>query len=210
MKNKVGIGIIGSQFISSIHVEALKSVADAEIIAVMSPTKGNAKKFAAKHEIPNYLLPLFAVKEQIYLSNGNYEKAYQISKKMAHVDDSLNQIAMLKNIDELKVKFETEKKENQILEQKFELQKKQRQRNMLIGVLLFLSIVGIGLEARRRVRNRINNLEHTQSMQEKDMQVSKARMSLLRSQMNPHFLFNSLNSIKHFIIQKSKEESAIS
>ena len=54
MKNKVGIGIIGSQFISSIHVEALKSVADAEIIAVMSPTKGNAKKFAAKHEIPNY------------------------------------------------------------------------------------------------------------------------------------------------------------
>ena len=52
MKDKVGIGIVGSQFISSIHVEALKSVADAQIIAVMSPTKGNAERFAKKHNIP--------------------------------------------------------------------------------------------------------------------------------------------------------------
>ena len=54
MKDKVGIGIVGSQFISSIHVEALKSVADAQIIAVMSPTKGNAKTFATKHGIPHH------------------------------------------------------------------------------------------------------------------------------------------------------------
>ena len=52
MKDKVGIGIVGSQFISSIHVEALKSVSDAQIIALMSPTKGNAEKFAKKHNIP--------------------------------------------------------------------------------------------------------------------------------------------------------------
>ena len=50
MKDKVGIGIVGSQFISSIHAEALKSVVDAQIIAVMSPTKGNAKQFAEKHK----------------------------------------------------------------------------------------------------------------------------------------------------------------
>ena len=54
MENKVGIGIVGSQFISSIHAEALKTVADAQIIAVMSPTEGNAKNFAEKHNIPNY------------------------------------------------------------------------------------------------------------------------------------------------------------
>jgi len=54
MNSTVGIGIIGSQFISSIHVEALKNVADAQIIAVMSPTKGNAEKFAKKHGIQHY------------------------------------------------------------------------------------------------------------------------------------------------------------
>ncbi len=58
MEKKVGVGLIGSQFISSIHAEALKSVADAEIIAVMSPTPGNAKAFAAKHGIPNHFSDL--------------------------------------------------------------------------------------------------------------------------------------------------------
>lgn len=54
MERKVGIGIVGSQFISSIHIEALKTVADAHVIAVMSPTKKNVEQFALKHNIPNF------------------------------------------------------------------------------------------------------------------------------------------------------------
>jgi len=34
------------------------------------------------------------------------------------------------------------------------------------------------------------------------------RMRALQTQMNPHFLFNSLNSIKHFIIANKKEDAA--
>ncbi len=34
------------------------------------------------------------------------------------------------------------------------------------------------------------------------------RMRALQTQMNPHFLFNSLNSIKHFIITNKKEDAA--
>ncbi|NND16660.1 MAG: Gfo/Idh/MocA family oxidoreductase [Eudoraea sp.] len=58
MEKKVGIGLVGSQFISSIHAEALRSVADAEIIGVMSPTADHAKTFAEKHNIPNYYTDL--------------------------------------------------------------------------------------------------------------------------------------------------------
>lgn len=54
MDKKVGIGLIGSQFVSSIHAEAIKTVADAALLAVCSPTEGHARQFAEKHGIPHY------------------------------------------------------------------------------------------------------------------------------------------------------------
>ena len=54
MDRKVNVGLVGSQFITTIHVESLKSVSDAEVIAVMSPTEGHARDFAKKYDIPNH------------------------------------------------------------------------------------------------------------------------------------------------------------
>ncbi len=51
----VGVGIIGSQFISSIHAEALRAYPHAEIRAVASPTAGHAKAFAERFSIPQAL-----------------------------------------------------------------------------------------------------------------------------------------------------------
>lgn len=47
----VKVGLVGSQFISTIHAEALKRVAGAELHAVISPTGTHAKDFAAKHGV---------------------------------------------------------------------------------------------------------------------------------------------------------------
>ncbi len=64
MKNvsskKVGVGLIGSQFISTIHAEALKSVPDAEIVAVMSATESQVKAFAKNFGIPKWFTDLDA------------------------------------------------------------------------------------------------------------------------------------------------------
>ena len=54
MRDKVGVGLIGSQFISTIHAEALRSVPEAEVVAVASPTPGHAKNLAATYGIPNH------------------------------------------------------------------------------------------------------------------------------------------------------------
>jgi myo-inositol 2-dehydrogenase/D-chiro-inositol 1-dehydrogenase len=54
MKPKVKVGLLGSQFISTIHAESLKNCAEAEIIAVASPSPGNAEKFAAQFQIPHH------------------------------------------------------------------------------------------------------------------------------------------------------------
>ena len=41
-----------------------------------------------------------------------------------------------------------------------------------------------------------------------ERKIAEVEMSALRAQMNPHFLFNCLNSIKYFIIQNRGEEAA--
>ncbi|MEZ5071951.1 MAG: Gfo/Idh/MocA family oxidoreductase [Bacteroidales bacterium] len=66
MDKKVGVGLIGSQFVTSIHAESLQRVHDAELVAVMSPTPGHAKEFAARFGIPKHfqvLDELLALKE---------------------------------------------------------------------------------------------------------------------------------------------------
>lgn len=47
-------------------------------------------------------------------------------------------------------------------------------------------------------KNRIQNLKNQKSYEEK---IKDAEMKTLRSQMNPHFVFNTLNSINSYIIQ---------
>ncbi len=52
MKPPVQVGIIGSQFIATIHAESLLTCPHAQLAAVASPTPGNAQQFAARFGIP--------------------------------------------------------------------------------------------------------------------------------------------------------------
>src|ERR1044071_8064317 len=54
MSQAIKVGLIGSGFISAIHVEALKRCQNAEVIAVASPTTGKAQSFAKQHGLPHH------------------------------------------------------------------------------------------------------------------------------------------------------------
>ena len=53
MNKPVNVGLIGSQFISAIHAEALQECSQAQLMAVASPTPGNAENFAKRFNIPH-------------------------------------------------------------------------------------------------------------------------------------------------------------
>ena len=53
-RTPVRVGLIGSQFISSIHARAVQRCPNAELVAVASPTPGNAEKFAGEFSIPHH------------------------------------------------------------------------------------------------------------------------------------------------------------
>jgi len=54
MKDVVNIGIIGSQFVSSIHAESLRSCAHARVVAAASPNEAHVREFAGKFSIPRH------------------------------------------------------------------------------------------------------------------------------------------------------------
>src|SRR5262249_21903714 len=50
----IRVGMIGSQFIGTIHLEALRSVPYTEVVAVCSATEKHVKEFAERHHIPRW------------------------------------------------------------------------------------------------------------------------------------------------------------
>jgi predicted dehydrogenase len=55
IRGRVKVGIIGSQFQADIHAESFRLMPDeAEVVAVASPSPGNAEKFAQRHRIPRW------------------------------------------------------------------------------------------------------------------------------------------------------------
>jgi predicted dehydrogenase len=54
-QGRVKVGIIGSQFEADIHAESFRLMPDeAEVVAVASPTAGNAERFAKRHKLPRF------------------------------------------------------------------------------------------------------------------------------------------------------------
>lgn len=71
---------------------------------------------------------------------------------------------------------------------------------MITGAAIEVLLFGLGLNYKLKMANQEKILlEHT---------AYENKISALRAQMNPHFIFNSLNSIQHLIIS-DKKESAI-
>src|SRR5262249_10415033 len=50
----IRVGLVGSQFIATIHMEALRSVPYTEVVAVCSATEARVKEFAQRHAIPRW------------------------------------------------------------------------------------------------------------------------------------------------------------
>lgn len=102
---------------------------------------------------------------------------------------------------EMTVKYETEKKEekNKLLAQENELQKLRLERNNYIIYGLVLGTILLIASGFLFYRQR--NLKANQAQM-------VLEQKLLRSQMNPHFIFNSLQSIQGYMLTHKPEDAA--
>ncbi|WPP50757.1 tetratricopeptide repeat protein [Catalinimonas niigatensis] len=153
----------------------------------------------------------------MYEAQKNYPKAlhhYQISRTY---QDSLFNEEKSRQMAELQTSYEVEKKEQQITAQAQEIGLlaenrliEERLRMVLFIALGLLFLLILFVYSRYRLKQRSAQLlnEKNQEIQQKNIRISQMNQELekrmLRAQMDPHFIFNSLNSIQHFITTNDK------
>ncbi|MBL4559702.1 MAG: tetratricopeptide repeat protein [Labilibaculum sp.] len=146
------------------------------------------------------------LKETYFFYSSFLEKQNQPSeainylKKYHFINDSLIAIFQNKAVKELTAKYESEqqKRELEVLQQKSQIQHLELgEKNAWIIVLIIVIILGI---AAIMVSLRINQLRV-------DHKIMDLRQKVLLTQMNPHFLFNSLTAIQSFILDNKNKEA---
>ena len=142
-----------------------------------------------------YKVYVYEILTDIYQQTGQYKKATELYKHWLSINDSLFQYQLSKEQKELDIRYDTEKKEQrlQLLSDENRLKELQLKQSkwflMGLGGLVILIILLAFILIRQ---NKLRNSRKTLLFQQR----------LLQTQMNPHFLFNSLSSIQNFIIRE--------
>jgi len=131
---------------------------------------------------------------------GNHKAALKHFKESQNITNDIKSVQNTQYITDLVIKYDAEKKskqikdlanENEIVKLKL-AQNKKTQWFIIIGLLLVGGILFVIYK-----QNQLKN----------DKKILTLEQDMLRSQMNPHFIFNSLNSIKLYIINNEKENA---
>ena len=134
-----------------------------------------------------------------YAGMQEYELAYQYHQAYVNLKDSLFEEDRTREIKRLEAQLEFDQKEREIgeltqanLEKELALKEERNNRNLLLfsalGAFALLGVVWLIYQ--RREESKRHAL---------DMRRLEIEQRMLRSQMNPHFIFNALNSIQSFV-----------
>lgn len=153
------------------------------------------------------IYPSYKEIADVYKKTGNMKLAYQYLDKYSDYSDSARIVEVSSKIAELSELYRSEQRERLIAIQadSIELQRKQKEntelRNIfqtyiIIGFLIVLALAAFILYNRWKQRN-IKQLQREAEMNQ----------TLLRSQMNPHFVFNAMSVIQSYIYENDTKNS---
>ncbi|MEO0896994.1 MAG: histidine kinase [Bacteroidota bacterium] len=147
----------------------------------------------------------------IYSDQGKYELALENWKEYEIWKDSLYTKELNQQLNELKISLDVGKKEKEILKlnQEKEIKELENKRQELINTVLLIGLViavlVMGLlyffyQQRLKYHRELSAKEKELQTTALKQQLGEMEMKALRSQMNPHFVFNCLNSINQLIL----------
>ncbi len=131
-----------------------------------------------------------------------YKDAFNYQLIYNKLNDSIQNIEVKKNISLLETRFQTREKEQQIklLRTQNELQKAQITRIGIqtgIGIVFLILVFTIVFLLSR---------QHKLRIQQQQLQLEQ---KLLRTQMNPHFIFNALAAIQQYLVRGDSQQASV-
>lgn len=136
----------------------------------------------------------------LYAKKENYQKAYFYFKKAKDEDAKTLNERNLAYVNELITKYDKQRSENQIkdLAKKNQIAQLQITKNRTLWIIAFsvfmlIAVVVFSIDKQKGLKN--------------EKKVLSLKQDALRSQMNPHFMFNALNSIKLYIIKNNQKKA---
>jgi tetratricopeptide (TPR) repeat protein len=155
---------------------------------------------AKEYNFKTYISDAYYHLSNLNEKKGNFALALQQYKQGDVIFHSISNQQNSQYVNALRIQYESEKKNSQIraLANENEIVKlrlKESQRNWLAIVfgIIILAAIPLIINRQRRLKD--------------EKQILTLEQDMLRSQMNPHFIFNSLNSIKLYIINNEKENA---
>jgi len=166
-------------------------------------SKSNLEKGLKIAEAYNLASSIVSANKQLSLINeklGNTTTALKQYRTAVKVEQSIINKENAQYVNSVRSEYETEKKNTQIkfLGKQNELANLKIEENLKTAITFFVALFLLALGSFFFYRHRSLKNEKKILTLEQDM---------LRSQMNPHFIFNSLNSIKLYIINNEKENA---
>ncbi len=153
---------------------------------------------------------------QLHEKRGNYKLALLNFKLSQNLEDTLYSQDNKNKIAHLEAKFNFQRKEDAYQKQQILNSAKQKQL-ILYGVLAIVLIIAIAAIMLGKVR--IDQLKLKNELQQKlaeertkellhQNKLSESELKAIRSQMNPHFIFNVLNSIESYILENDPKTAS--
>ena len=188
-----------------------------------------AIRLAEKSNLRPAMMEGYELISGIYHELNDNKKAYFYHTLFSDLKDSILNRQFLLRLNNYKKTADDEKKEVAIellnKDNKIKQQKLKQQvlvRNLLFGTLLIILLAAIfiirtlSLKRKNEKLQReqldqkltVQQLESEKKQAQLQQQAAELEMQALRSQMNPHFIFNCLNSINRFIFKNENEAAS--